>query len=305
MKKINLGPSGLQVSAVALGVMRITKLDLAQATALLDTAYTSGINFFDNADIYAGGEAETLFGAALKNASFKREDVLVQSKVGIVPGKRYDFSKAHIIESVDGSLKRLGLDYLDVLLLHRPDALLEPDQVADAFNALQNAGKVRNFGVSNVNPGQIELLKSAVSQPLVANQLQLSLMHTGMIDAGIHVNMTDDRSFDHDGGILEYSRLHNMTVQAWSPYQYGFFEGVFIDNPKFPELNAALDKLAAQYHTNKSAIASAWLTRLPGTQVIAGTTNAKRLADIAEAGNIRLEAQEWYDLYLAAGNDLP
>ncbi|WP_179396097.1 aldo/keto reductase [Lacticaseibacillus absianus] len=305
MKMIDLGQSGLNASAIALGVMRITKLDLAGATELLETAHAAGINFFDNADIYAGGEAETLFGQALRNASFKREDVLVQSKVGIVPGKRYDFSTQHILDSVDASLSRLGVDYLDVLLLHRPDALMEPEAVAEAFDTLQNAGKVRQFGVSNCNPGQVELLNTAVSQHLIANQLQLSLMHTGMIDAGIHVNMTDDRATNRDGGILEYSRLAGMTIQAWSPYQYGFFDGVFIDDPKFPELNAKLQELADQYQTNKNAIASAWLLRLPGTQVIAGTTNAKRIQQIAEAGDVRLDAQEWYDLYFAAGNDLP
>ncbi|WP_262315654.1 aldo/keto reductase [Lacticaseibacillus parakribbianus] len=305
MKMIDLGQSGLKVSAIALGVMRITGLDLAGATNLLEASHDAGINFFDNADIYGDGKSETLFGQALKNANFKREDVIVQSKAGIVSGQRYDWSHDHIIEAVDGSLKRLGVDYLDVLLLHRPDALFEPEAVASAFDELHNSGKVRSFGVSNCNPSQIELLKSAVSQPLVANQLQFSLMHTGMIDSGIHVNMTDDRSLDHDGGILEYSRLHNMTIQAWSPYQYGFFEGVFIDSPKFPKLNAKLQALADAYHTNKNAIASAWLIRVPGTQVIAGTTNAHRIQEIAEAGNIRLQAQEWYDLYFAAGNDLP
>ncbi|MFD1439822.1 aldo/keto reductase [Lacticaseibacillus hegangensis] len=305
MKHLNLGGVGVSVSAVALGVMRITKLNVDEATTLLESAHDAGVNFFDNADIYDGGKAETLFGQALKNASFSRDDVIVQSKVGIVPGKRYDFSKQHITEAVDDSLKRLGLDYLDVLLLHRPDALMAPEEVAEAFDALQAAGKVRHFGVSNCNPMQIELLKKAVKQPLVANQLQFAVTHTGMIDNGIHVNMTDDRSVDHDGSILEYSQLHDMTIQAWSPFQYGFFEGVFIDNPKFPKLNAKLQELADKYHTNSSAIAAAWLIRVPGTQVIAGTTNAKRIANIAEAGDITLTRQEWYDVYFAAGNDLP
>ncbi|WP_461213822.1 aldo/keto reductase [Lacticaseibacillus sp. GG6-2] len=306
MKLINLGGSGLLASPIALGVMRITKLDEAGAVALLDRAYEAGINFFDNADIYDGGKAESLFGAALKKASFKRDDVLVQTKCGIIPGKAYDFSKQHILDSVDASLKRLGLDYVDSLLLHRPDTLMAPDEIAEAFNTLQNAGKVRQFGVSNFNPGQVALLQQAVGQHLFANQLQLSLKHTGMIDFGIHTNMTDTRATSHDDGILEYSRLHHMTIQAWSPYQYGFFEGVFIDNPKFPELNAELQKLATKYHTNVNAVAAAWILRIPGDfQVIAGTTNADRIAQIAEAGDFTLTHQEWYDLYLAAGNDLP
>ncbi|MFD1430043.1 aldo/keto reductase [Lacticaseibacillus mingshuiensis] len=306
MRQIDLGGSGLKASEVALGVMRITGLDEDGAVALLESAYNTGINFFDNADIYDGGKAESLFGAALKKASFSRDDVIVQTKVGIVPGQRYDFSKEHILEAVDGSLARLGLDYVDVLLLHRPDPLMEPDEVAEAFLTLQNSGKVRQFGVSNFNPSQVELLQSAVPQNLIANQLQFGVMHTGMIDNGIHVNMSDERSIDHDGGILEYSRLHNMTIQAWSPYQYGFFEGVFIDNPKFPELNKKLHDLADKYNTNVNAIAAAWILRIPGAfQVIAGTTNKDRIAQIAEAADFKLTKQEWYDVYFAAGNNLP
>ena len=306
MKRINLGKSGLLASPIALGVMRITKLDVKGATELLDRAYGAGINFFDNADIYDGGKAETLFGQALKNASFSRDDVLVQTKVGIRPGVAYDFSKGHLVEAVDASLKRLGVDYVDTLLLHRPDVLMEPDDIAEVFSDLQNAGKVRQFGVSNFNPGQVELLQQAVGQHLFANQLQLSLKHTGMIDFGFHTNMTDERATAHDDGILEYSRLHHMTIQAWSPYQYGFFEGVFIDNPKFPELNKKLHELADKYGVDVNAIAAAWILRIPGDfQVIAGTTNAARIEGIAKAGDITLTHQDWYDLYLAAGNDLP
>lgn len=306
MKRINIGQSGLMASPVGLGVMRITKLDHAQATALLDSAYTSGVNFFDNADIYGDGESEKIFGAALKDASFNRSDVLVQTKVGIVPGKRYNFTKQYILDAVDASLKRLGVDYVDSLLLHRPDPLMEPDEVAEAFLALQNSGKVRQFGVSNFNPLQVELLQQAVPQRLVANQLQLSLKHTGMIDFWLHTNMTDDHSVDHDGGILEYSRLKHMTIQAWSPYQYGMFAGVFIDNPKFPKLNAKLHELADKYNTNVNAIAAAWILRIPGDQqVIAGTTNKDRIAQVAAAADITLDGQDWYDLYFAAGNDLP
>ncbi|WP_155287098.1 aldo/keto reductase [Lacticaseibacillus zhaodongensis] len=306
MKRINIGQSGLMASPIGLGVMRITKLNEEQATALLESAYASGVNFFDNADIYADGESEKLFGAALKKASFNRSDVLVQTKVGIVPGKRYNFGKQYILDAVDASLQRLGVDYVDSLLLHRPDPLMEPDEVAEAFLTLQNSGKVRQFGVSNFNPMQVELLQQAVPQRLIANQLQLSLKHTGMIDFWLHTNMADDHSIDHDGGVLEYSRLKGMTVQAWSPYQYGMFEGVFIDNPKFPKLNAKLHEMADKYHTNVNAIAAAWILRIPGnTQVIAGTTYKDRIAQVAEAADVVLDGQDWYDLYFAAGNDLP
>lgn len=305
MKQIRLGNSSLHVSAVALGAMRITHLSHEEAVNLLDTAYDAGINFFDNADIYAAGEAEKAFGAALKDASFAREDVIVQSKVGIQPQERYNMSKQHILESVDGALERLDLDYLDVVLLHRPDALMEPEEVAAAFDDLQSSGKVRRFGVSNFSPLQIDWLKKAVRQPIVANQLQLSLLHTGMIDEGIHVNMTDDRAIDRDGGLLPYSQLHDISIQAWSPFQSPH-DGVYVDNPKFPQLNAKLQALADHYGVDKNAIVAAWILRIPGNnQIIAGTTNADRIRGIAAGGDVHLTGQEWYDLYTAAGNDLP
>ena len=304
MKKIKFGSTDLEVSSVILGLMRIN--NAKDPVAVLTTAIENGITFFDHADIYGGGECETIFADALAQTDYKREDLFIQSKCGIVPGKMFDFSKEHIIASVEGSLKRLKMDYLDSLLLHRPDTLVEPEEVAAAFDELEKAGKVKHFGVSNQNPGQIELLKKYVSQPLLANQLQFGIMHTGMIDQGIHVNMTDSGSVDHDGGILEYSRLNDMTIQAWSPYQYGFFEGVFIGNDKFPELNAKLEELAEKYQTTATGIASAWILRHPANmQVIAGTMTPHRIEEIAKASTIVLTRQEWYEVYLAAGNILP
>lgn len=304
MKKIKFGSTDLEVSSVILGLMRIN--NAKDPVAVLTTAIENGITFFDHADIYGGGECESIFADALAQTEYKREDLFIQSKCGIVPGKMFDFSKEHIIESVEGSLKRLKMDYLDALLLHRPDTLVEPEEVAAAFDELEKAGKVKYFGVSNQNPSQIELLKKYVSQPLLANQLQFGIMHTGMIDQGIHVNMTDSGSVDHDGGILEYSRLNDMTIQAWSPYQYGFFEGVFIGNEKFPELNAKLEELAEKYQTTATGIASAWILRHPANmQVIAGTMTPHRIEEIAKASTIVLTRQEWYEVYLAAGNILP
>ncbi|MFD0897467.1 aldo/keto reductase [Loigolactobacillus binensis] len=306
MKFVDLGHSGLKASNVALGVMRIDGLaDDTAAQKVLETAVANGINFFDNADMYGKGACETRFGRALRQSNIKREDILIQTKVGILD-HAYDFSKAHLVAAVDGSLQRLGVDYVDSLLLHRPDALIEPEAIAEVFNDLQNAGKVRQFGVSNMNPGQVELLQHSVQQKLIVNQLQFGIMHTGPIDAGIHVNMTDSRSVDHDGGIIEYSRLHDMTIQAWSPFQYGFFEGVFIDNPKFAELNAELQKLADKYQVTKNAIAVAWILRHPAhMQVILGSMNQTRIAQMAVGSDVELTHQEWYDVYLAAGNDLP
>ncbi|MDM8213862.1 aldo/keto reductase [Enterococcus hirae] len=304
MKQVNFGPNETSVSSVILGCMRITKAK--DPVAVITTAVENGINFFDHADIYSQGECEKIFASALAKTAYHREDLFIQSKCGIVPGKMYDFSKEHIIKSVEGSLKRLQVDYLDALLLHRPDTLMDPAEVAEAFDRLAADGKVKYFGVSNQNPHQIELLKKYVKQPLLANQLQFGIMHTGMIDQGIHVNMTDERSIDHDGGILEYSRLHDMTIQAWSPYQYGFFKGVFIDNDKFPELNLKLGEMAEKYKTTPTGIASAWILRHPAQmQVIAGTMTPHRIEEIAKASEIVLSREDWYSIYLAAGNDLP
>ncbi|WP_057821396.1 aldo/keto reductase [Schleiferilactobacillus perolens] len=305
MQYVNIGHSGLNASAIGLGLMRVTKKSDADAAQLVATAIDHGINFFDNADAYGQGKAEEKFGAALKIAAIPRDRMVIQTKVGIVD-KRYDFSKEHIIEAVNGSLERMGVDYIDSLLLHRPDPLMEPDEIAEAFLQLHNQGKVRQFGVSNFNPMQVALVQQALPMKLIANQLQLSIMHTGMIDFGMHTNMTDSHSVDHDGGILEYSRLHDMTIQAWSPYQYGFFEGVFIDNPKFPELNRKLHDIAAKYGSNVNALAAAWILRIPANmQVIVGTMNPERLAEIADIDRIKLTRQEWYDIYFAAGNNLP
>lgn len=304
MKTINFGTTDQKVPAVVLGCMRINSA--ADPVAAIETAYDHGINFFNHADIYGQGECETIFAEALKKTSIKREDIFLQTKGGIVPGKMFDFSKEHLTEAIDGSLKRLGVDYVDAFLLHRPDTLFDPAEVAEVFNQMHQAGKVKYFGVSNQNPGQIELLKKYVKQPLAVNQLQFGIMHTGMIDHGIHVNMTDPRSVDHDGGILEYSRIHEMTIQAWSPYQYGFFEGVFIGNEKFPELNQTLTELAEKYYTTPTGLASAWILTHPAKmQVIAGTMNVERIKEIAQAAEITLSREDWYAIYLAAGNDLP
>lgn len=305
MKTIHIPNANLDVSEISLGCMRISEMSDAEISHLINTAMEGGITFFDHADIYGGGQSEARFAEALGMNPTLRETMHIQSKCGIRKGM-FDFSKEHILAAVDGSLKRLQTDYLDVLLLHRPDALVEPEEVAEAFTILESSGKVRHFGVSNQNPMQIELLKKFVKQPLVFNQLQLSITNTGMIDAGINVNMEIDQSIDRDGSILDYCRLHDITVQPWSPFQFGFFEGVFLDNPKFPELNAKIDQLAAAYGVANTAIAIAWLLRHPAKmQPIIGTTNADRVRDICKASDVTLSRQEWYEIYLAAGNKLP
>ena len=305
MKYIRVPNSDLNASEISLGCMRISSMSNSAIAVLCHTALDEGINFFDHADIYGGGQSEAKFAEALDMNPRLREKMLLQTKCGIRQGS-FDFSKEHILEAVDGSLKRLRTDYVDVLLLHRPDALVEPEEVAEAFDALEVSGKVKYFGVSNQNPMQIELLKKFIKQRLIFNQLQFSITNTGMIDAGINVNMEIDQSIVRDGSILDYCRLHDITIQPWSPFQYGFFEGVFLDNPKFPKLNETIDRIAAAYGVTNTAIAIAWILRHPARmQPIIGTTNPQRVKDSCQASNFTLTRQEWYEIYLAAGNKLP
>lgn len=305
MKNLKIANCDLDASEISLGCMRISAMSNQDISHLINTALDEGVNFFDHADVYGGGKSEAKFAESLGMTPALREKMILQTKCGIRKGS-FDFSKEHILEAVDGSLKRLQTDYLDVLLLHRPDALVEPEEVAEAFTILEDSGKVKYFGVSNQNPMQIELLTKFVKQKIVFNQLQLSITNTGMIDAGINVNMEINHSIDRDGSILDYCRLKEITIQPWSPFQFGFFEGVFLDNDKFPELNQTIDRLAAAKEVANTAIAIAWLLRHPAKmQPIVGTTNASRLKDICKASDITLSRHEWYEIYLAAGNKLP
>lgn len=311
MKYFKIPNTNLEVSNVVMGCMHLTELSKADARKLIETAIGQGVNFFDHADKYDNGECEALFADAIEMNDDKRERMIIQSKCGIVEveGKwaYYDFSRKHILEAVKGSLKRLRTDYLDVLLLHRPDTLMQPDEIAEAFDYLHSKGMVRYFGVSNQNPMQMKLIQRAVKQKLVFNQLQLSLAHTPMIDAGMAVNMKLDQSTERDGSILEYCRLNEVTVQAWSPFQKGFFEGPFLgDMEHYAVLNRVIDRLAEKYGVPNTAIAVAWITRHPANmQVITGTTKPARLTDCCRGSNIPLTKQEWYELYMAAGNMIP
>jgi predicted oxidoreductase len=308
MKRFTLPGTTIDASNIVLGLMRIHGMSDEGIRTLVGTARDVGINFFDHADVYGGDHGcERRFGDAVQFSSSEREQVYIQSKVGIARGY-FDFSKEHILESVDESLKALRTSYLDVLLLHRPDTLMEPEEVAEAFDALHSAGKVRHFGVSNQTPGQTELLRRTLHQPIIANQVQLSITHANLIAHGIAANMDGlAQSVDRDNGILDYARLNEITLQAWSPFQKGFFDGVFLgDREDYPELNDALDEIAASYGVTPTAIAVAWITRHPANmQVVLGTTNPQRVIDSAAGADIPLTRPEWYRLFTTAGHTLP
>ncbi len=300
-----LGQTDLQVSRIALGCMRMASLNERETANVIETVVQHGINFFDHADIYGGGESEIRFAQGAKLAGLKREDMLLQSKCGIRKGY-FDFSKEYILESVDGILKRLDTEYLDVLALHRPDALMEAEEVAEAFYLLKKAGKVRHFGVSNQNIYQMELLQSYLDQPLAVNQLQLSPAHTPLIDAGLHVNMKDDAATMRDGGLIDYCQLKKITIQAWSPFLIDLQRGIFANHPDYALLNQTIGEVAERYSVSHETIVVAWILRHPAKiQTIVGSMNPERLKKIAQASEITLTKPEWYDIYRSAGNILP
>ena len=308
MRYITLGQDDKELSEIVLGMMRIEDKSVKEVEELVETALSVGINAFDLADIYGRGRCEELLGLVLKNRPDLREKMWIQSKCGIRIEEftYFDFSKEYILQSVDGILERLQVDYLDSLLLHRPDALMESDQVAEAFDLLYKQGKVRDFGVSNQNPMMMELLKKDVKQPLAVNQLQLSAAFTPGFESGFHVNMEDSQAAMRDGSIFEYCQLHDVVIQAWSVLQFGYFKGNFVGNEKFQALNQVLDRLAFKYGVTPSTIAISWILRYPAKmQAVVGTTNPKHLREVSQAANFSLTRKEWYEIYLAAGNNLP
>ena len=308
MKYIPFGQDDKELSEIVLGMMRIKDKSVKEVEELVETALSVGINAFDLADIYGRGRCEELLGLVLKNRPDLREKMWIQSKCGIRIEEftYFDFSKDYIIKSVDGILQRLKIDHLDSLLLHRPDALMESDQVAEAFDLLYKQGKVRNFGVSNQNPMMMELLKKDVKQPLAVNQLQLSAAFTPGFESGFHVNMEDSQAAMRDGSIFEYCKLHDVVIQAWSVLQFGYFKGNFVGNEKFQALNQVLDRLATKYGVTSSTIAISWILRYPAKmQAVVGTTNPNHLREVSQAANFSLTRKEWYEIYLAAGNNLP
>lgn len=308
MRYIKFGERQKEVSEVVLGLMRISEMTVDQVEDLIESALAVGINAFDIADCYGHGKCEQILGEVLKRRPDLREKMWIQSKCGIRMEEftYFDFSKEHILEAVDGILERLNVDYIDSLLLHRPDALMEPAEIAEAFDLLKSQRKVIDFGVSNQNPMMMALIQKDVNQPLVANQLQLSAAFTPSFDAGFHVNMKQEAGIVRDSSIFEYCRLHDVVIQAWSVLQFDYFGGVFLGSEKYPELNHVLNRLAEKYHVSPSAVAIAWVLRYPAKmQAVIGTTKKARVAEAAKAAEIQLTRKEWYEIYLAAGNDLP
>ena len=309
MKYIEFGKNNVSISSVILGMMRISSLSAKEVEKLIDTALDSGINAFDLADCYADGLCERIVGKVLSSRPDLRDRMWIQSKCGIRRDnglKYFDFSKEHIIESVDGILTRLNVDHIDSLLLHRPDALMEPEEINEAIDLLVSEGKIVDFGVSNMNPMMIEMISKAVKEKIAINQIQLSAAFTPSIDAGLHVNMSTDAGIVRDGSILEYCRFNNIVIQTWSVLQHGFFEGVFIGNPKFADLNKVLSRIASEQNVTAEAVAIAWVLRYPGpVQAVIGTTKPQRIEQMALASEVNLSRREWYEIYQSAGNTLP
>lgn len=305
MDYVEISSGSVKASGIVLGCMRIGGLSQKRVQELVEAAVHAGINTFDHADIYGGGKCEEAFGEFLMQRPGMREEIFLQSKCGICEGY-YDFSGEHILKSADGILRRLHTDYLDLLILHRPDVLMEAEEMADAMYALKREGKVREFGVSNMNPVQIELIKKYYKGKIAVNQLQFSAAHTCIIDEGINVNMPSEAGCMHTGSILDYCRWNDIVIQSWSSLQYGFFEGTFLGNEKYPKLNAVLDRLAEKYGVTNGAIAIAWILRCPGIgQAVIGTTGCERVWQLAKAADVKLTRKEWYEVYLSAGNRLP
>ncbi len=316
MKLMRIGNTPIEASRIALGCMRLSD-DRNEAIATLRAALDQGINFFDHADIYGRGRREEMFAAIWDEVPGLRDKIVLQSKCGIrfagEPVKhaptRYDFSYEHIIRSVDGSLSRLKTDYLDILLLHRPDALIEPEEVAQAFDKLQQEGKVRFFGVSNHTASQIQFLQKYVDQPLIANQLQLSVVHTHLIDEGIVMNRSDYPTLTRGEGTLEFCRMHGITIQAWSPLAGGIVSGKPLTEPdkRIEKAATVVANMAEQKCVSKEAIVIAWLLRHPANiQPVIGTMNPARIAGACQADDIELTREEWYSLFEAGrGKTLP
>lgn len=314
LKKREISSSRLILGCMGLGGSwdqnPLTKEDRITAEKAVEAALSSGITMFDHADIYKMGKAEAVFGEILREKPELRENIILQSKCGIrfkennLP-QRYDFSKEHILQSVDGILKRLNTEYLDILLLHRPDPLMEPEEVAEAFDKLKTTGKVRNFGVSNMSSSQIKLLQTYCSDPIIVNQLELSLKRIDWLEQGVLVNQKSGNEVNFADGIIEHCRLNDIQIQAWAPLSYGMYSGREIENSTDSDLKTIelVQNMAREKDTSTEAIVLGWLMRHPSyIQPVIGTSNPQRIKNcqdaIYQAENMTRE--EWYTLYTAS-----
>lgn len=308
MKTILLGQNKIPVPAIIQGTMRFDRLTTNEVAAMFHNDLENGTNFVDTANCYGKPEGlvESIIGKTFAENPGLRDKLVLQSKGGITfypDGRPYhNYSKEHLLKTLDASLSRLQTDHLDYFLLHRVDALFHPEEVAEAFDIMKREGKVLHFGVSNDVPYGIELLQKYCSVPIEVNQMQFSIAHADMCVQPIATNNHDFYAVDRDCGVLNYCRLKDITIQAWSPFQYGFIDGVFIDNPKYQEVNDAMQKVADKYGVNKTTIAIAWILRHPADmQVVCGTTRIERFNDCCKACDIELTYEDWYNIYLAAG----
>ncbi|GIF04986.1 aldo/keto reductase [Actinoplanes siamensis] len=306
MRTVPLGVTGRAVPNVVLGMMRIADRTDDEIRALVRAARDADVDFFDHAAVHGSRQhhCEERFAEALRLTPSARAEITIQTKAGIVRDGSCDSSYDHLVSSTEESLRALRTDYLDVLLLHGPDALVEPEEVARAFDDLESAGKVRAFGVCDHTPPRIELLRTAVRQPIVVNQLQLSMTHAPGVAADLagtgHPVALDG------GGVLDYCRVHRITVQAWSPFEAGFCTGTVLDSLEYADLNAVADRLGERYGVPAIAIATAWITRHPGgMQVVLATAAPERVTGAAQGSDVPLTRAEWYELSRASGHRAP
>ncbi|MCH5162273.1 MAG: aldo/keto reductase [Clostridiales bacterium] len=313
MKYIDI--DGIKASRLSLGCWRIADKPIENIERLVNTALDMGVNHFDHADIYGGGTCEKLYGELIKKSPSLRDRMVLQTKCGIMSGQ-YNLGYDHIMECVEGSLKRLNTDHVDILLLHRPDTLMRPEQIARAFDRLERDGKVLHFGVSNFSAMQIEYLQSQINQKILINQMQLSPTFCPMIDAGINVNTASPAAVDRDGGLLEYCRMRGITIQTYSTMQCSFidengnlYKGAFTTEAarkKYFALNFCLEGLARKYGSTPEAVAIAWVLHHPANmQAIVGTTLDKHMEAFKDCCEVPLTDREWYEIYRSAGHTLP
>lgn len=323
-KAIPLHKHGINASQLVLGCMRMggdwdkinpfTEEHVKEGQRAVEAALEIGINMFDHADIYTAGKAERVFGEVLKANPRLREQIILQSKCGIkfpdgTSPHQFDFSAGHILQSVDGILRRLGTEYLDILLLHRPDPLVDPEEVAGAIHQLKASGKVRHFGVSNMSQGQIKLLQAYSDEKFIVNQLEMSLLKIGFLETGVHVNQEAAKDNVFPEGTLEYCRLENIQLQSWGPLARGLYSGRSLDDQSESAIATAklVQQMAADKGTAPEAIVLAWLMTHPANiQPVIGTINPGRIRACKDAAELRLTRDEWYTLYtISRGRKLP